>query len=491
MASTKLTKRKEEGSTQQVESDSDSEAELPQKQGNGDLVDDLSHVHNKHDDLMAKLKVLNQAAKDIPTASVVSTSPFVTPIITPVHDSTEVKGSEVENLSKVTATADAVSKNLISYLTGDQVDTNSVVVEANTDLGVENLGGDSQFVNKENEAVQPVEAIVIINEAGVCQPLKPIGEMLNELDFGKSKSRKRYDHIQESNIIVSTPVFDQCVSEFSMKMKQTRTFKKQELKIIAAKEKAVKAKQKGVGRGDGGAAPPAGSTLSGGAPRGWGRAPTSAKPMGVTGRQQSSCKHNPFSALASAMKQSAKAAKKRPPPCDSDGDDDPDYNYEDNQKRARRDSDLEQYQKGAGKAPQKLLPVKPLKKKSGAKTGSKNKLAFTGAIKKPHRYCPGTVALCQIRKYQKSTELLCRKLCVARLIKEVAQVFKMNLRFQATVLLAIQEAMEAWLVRLMEDMNLCAIHARHVTIQPGDLSLVCKIWVNNGVDMFLDPTWRA
>ena len=84
--------------------------------------------------------------------------------------------------------------------------------------------------------------------------------MLNELDSRKSKSRKRCDHIQESNIIVSTPVFDQCVSEFSMKMKLTQTFKEQQLKIITEKEKAAKAKQKSVGRGGGGAAPPAGST---------------------------------------------------------------------------------------------------------------------------------------------------------------------------------------------------------------------------------------
>ena len=85
--------------------------------------------------------------------------------------------------------------------------------------------------------------------------------------------------------------------------------------------------------------------------------------------------------------------------------------------------------------------------------------------------------------------MLCRKLCVARLIREVAQNFKMDLCFLATTLLAIQEAMEAWLVRLMEDMNLCAIHAKCVTIQPRDLSLVCHITVNNGVDMFLDPSW--
>ena len=78
---------------------------------------------------------------------------------------------------------------------------------------------------------------------------------------------------------------------------------------------------------------------------------------------------------------------------------------------------------------------------------------------------------------------------MARLIREVAQDFKIDLHFQATALLAIQEAMEAWAVRLMEDMNLCAIHAKHVTIQPKDLKLVHHIRVNNGVDMFLDPSW--
>ena len=85
--------------------------------------------------------------------------------------------------------------------------------------------------------------------------------------------------------------------------------------------------------------------------------------------------------------------------------------------------------------------------------------------------------------------MLCRKLCVARLIREVVQDFKISLRFQATTLLAIQEAMEAWLVRLMEDMNLCAIHTKQVMIQPRDLSLIHCIRVNNGMDMFLDPSW--
>ena len=78
---------------------------------------------------------------------------------------------------------------------------------------------------------------------------------------------------------------------------------------------------------------------------------------------------------------------------------------------------------------------------------------------------------------------------MARLVREVAQGFRIDLCFQATVLLAIQEAIEVWLVCLMEDMNLCVIHAKWVMIQPRDLSLVCRIRVNNGMDMFLDPSW--
>ena len=220
-----------------------------------------------------------------------------------------------------------------------------------------------------------------------------------------------------------------------------------------------------------GRAPP-----SGGTPKGRGRVPTSSKPMGVLGRHSSDHKHNPFLALATAARQSVKAAKRKLPPQD---DNDPDYDDGDEWKRARKGSD------SVGKAPHKQLPCKLPKKKPG----SKSKSAFTGAIKKPHRFHPGTVALRQIRKYQRSTELLCRKLCVARLIREVAQDFKIDLHFQATTLLAIQEAMEAWLVRLMEDMNLCAIHAKCVTIQPRDLLLVHRIRVNNGMDMFLDPSW--
>ncbi|KAL5054174.1 hypothetical protein RYX36_034856 [Vicia faba] len=99
----------------------------------------------------------------------------------------------------------------------------------------------------------------------------------------------------------------------------------------------------------------------------------------------------------------------------------------------------------------------------------------TGGVKKPHRFRPGTVALREIRKYQKSTELLIRKLPFQRLVREIAQDFKTDLRFQSSAVSALQEAAEAYLVGLFEDTNLCAIHAKRVTIMPKDIQLARRI----------------
>ncbi|XP_059530502.1 uncharacterized protein LOC132220861 isoform X2 [Myotis daubentonii] len=103
-----------------------------------------------------------------------------------------------------------------------------------------------------------------------------------------------------------------------------------------------------------------------------------------------------------------------------------------------------------GKAPRKQLATKAARKSAPA----------TGGVKKPHRYRPGTVALREIRRYQKSTELLIRKLPFQRLVREIAQDFKTDLRFQSSAVMALQEACEAYLVGLFEDTNLCAIHAK-------------------------------
>ena len=110
-----------------------------------------------------------------------------------------------------------------------------------------------------------------------------------------------------------------------------------------------------------------------------------------------------------------------------------------------------------------------------ATLADRNRRPLWGGIKRPHRYRPGTVALREIRKYQKSTELLIRKLPFQRLVREIAQDYKCDLRFQTTALMALQEAAEAYLIGLMEDTNLCAIHCKRVTIMPKDLQLARRI----------------
>ncbi|KAI4977741.1 hypothetical protein ZWY2020_014295 [Hordeum vulgare] len=99
----------------------------------------------------------------------------------------------------------------------------------------------------------------------------------------------------------------------------------------------------------------------------------------------------------------------------------------------------------------------------------------TGGVKKPHRFRPGTVALCEIRKYQKSTELLIRKLPFQRLVREITHDFKSDLHFQSSTVSALQEAAESYLVGLFEDTNLYAIHAKRVTIMPKDIQLARRI----------------
>jgi len=106
---------------------------------------------------------------------------------------------------------------------------------------------------------------------------------------------------------------------------------------------------------------------------------------------------------------------------------------------------------------------------------SARKSALAGGIKRPHRFRPGTVALREIRKYQKSTDLLIRRLPFQRLVREIAKEMKPDVRFQSAAVAAMQEAAEAYLVGLFEDTNLCAIHAKRVTIMPKDLQLARRI----------------
>eukprot|EP00960_Hanusia_phi_P075105 768373-Hanusia_phi.AAC.22 len=118
-----------------------------------------------------------------------------------------------------------------------------------------------------------------------------------------------------------------------------------------------------------------------------------------------------------------------------------------------------------GKAPRNALATKAARKSA----------PMTGGVKRPHRYRPGTVALREIRRYQKGTELLLRKLPFQRLVKEITEKVKPGMRYQTHAVMAIQEASEAFLTRLFEDANLCAIHAKRVTIYPKDMLLAQRI----------------
>ncbi|XP_017317895.1 histone H3.3A [Ictalurus punctatus] len=118
-----------------------------------------------------------------------------------------------------------------------------------------------------------------------------------------------------------------------------------------------------------------------------------------------------------------------------------------------------------GKVPRKQLATKAACKSAPA----------TGSMKKPHRYRPGTVALREIRRYQKSTELLIRKLPFQRLVRKIAQDFKTDLRFQSAAIGALQEANEAYLIGLFEDTKLCSILAKKVAIMPKDIQLARHI----------------
>ena len=118
-----------------------------------------------------------------------------------------------------------------------------------------------------------------------------------------------------------------------------------------------------------------------------------------------------------------------------------------------------------GKAPRKQLATKSARKTAPP----------TGGVKKPHRYRPGTVALRQIRRYQKSTDLLIRKLPFQRLVREIAMSVRGDVRFGPASLLALQEASEAYLVGLFEETNFCALRAKRVTIMPKDIQLARRI----------------
>uniref|UniRef100_UPI003AAB522D histone H3-like centromeric protein A isoform X1 n=1 Tax=Centroberyx gerrardi TaxID=166262 RepID=UPI003AAB522D len=132
-----------------------------------------------------------------------------------------------------------------------------------------------------------------------------------------------------------------------------------------------------------------------------------------------------------------------------------------------------------GKTP-KRRPPPPAPGPSGAKTRSPRRSGVSAArparSPRKRRFRPGTRALMEIRKYQKSHDLLLRKAPFSRLVREVCQGFSREaVRWQVYALLALQEAAEAFLVMLFSDANLCAIHAKRVTLFPRDIQLARRI----------------
>ena len=113
----------------------------------------------------------------------------------------------------------------------------------------------------------------------------------------------------------------------------------------------------------------------------------------------------------------------------------------------------------------------------------KYKVPQNGGVKKPHRYRPGTVALREIRRFQKSTDLLIKKAPFQRLVREIAQGYRSDLRFQGSAVLALQEAAEAYLTSLFEDTNLVALHCGRVTIGAKDMQLARRLRTGPHGDM--------
>lgn len=120
-----------------------------------------------------------------------------------------------------------------------------------------------------------------------------------------------------------------------------------------------------------------------------------------------------------------------------------------------------------GKAPRKELRTKAARKSQGQ----------NGGVKKPHKFRPGTVALREIKKYQKSTKLLIQKLSFQRLVREISQDFKKNegYRYQGHGVEALQEGVESFLIGLFEDSQLCSLHSKRVTVKCVDMQLATRL----------------
>jgi len=139
-----------------------------------------------------------------------------------------------------------------------------------------------------------------------------------------------------------------------------------------------------------------------------------------------------------------------------------------------------------GRTKQTAIKSSEIKAAKALKEQTEGKVIAEGKIRKKHRFKPGTVALREIRRYQRSTENLVPKLPFQRLVREIAQEQRLvreiagkycpqGIRFKRRALMALQEASEAYLVELFEDTNLITVHRQKCTITPGDLQLALRL----------------
>ena len=149
-------------------------------------------------------------------------------------------------------------------------------------------------------------------------------------------------------------------------------------------------------------------------------------------------------------------------------------------KAAKNAAPKTQKTKGTSKAPHQQLATKATCKSAG---GGGKGCSGRSKIRKPHVNYTITV-MREIRCYQKSANLLIPLLPFQRLVWEIAQDFKMDLRFQSAAILALQEAAEVWLVGLFESANLCCIHRGWQTIAPKDFYLVRRIHHIAGINLW-------
>ncbi len=114
-------------------------------------------------------------------------------------------------------------------------------------------------------------------------------------------------------------------------------------------------------------------------------------------------------------------------------------------------------------------------KASKSEAARKKTAPAEGGVKKTRRFRPGTVALREIKRYQRQTTLLLAKAPFQRFIRAICEGIDAQLRFQSQALIALQEAAESYLTGLFEDSNLCAIHANRVTVMKKDIQLARRI----------------